>query len=266
MVTKMLPLALSECLFGTDTISGKLSTCFDAGFTAFEFSPIYDMDRLSAQVREIQEELATSRMKIWSVHLPFSSQIDISAEDEAVRRQTENYLKDYIDVVQNLQPSVAVIHGSSEPIEDRKRSNRMMQSIKSLSSLTKYCQKYGIQLAVESLPRTCLGRNSDEILAMTDAVEGLRVCFDTNHLTLQSPLDFIQKVGSAIVTTHVSDYDFIDERHWMPGWGKIDWPALYQALEAAGYQGPILFEVVNRLENPQVTPELLARSWESLFV
>lgn len=261
---KVLPLALSECLFGADTISGKLSACFDAGFTAFELSPVYDKEKLTAHVQEIQRELSTSKLKIWSVHLPFGPQLDIAAENETIRQQVEMRLKKYIDVVQILHPCVAVIHGSTEPIADRERDKRIDQAVKSLAALTEHCRKYNIQLALECLPRTCLGRNSDEILTMTEAVDGLGVCFDTNHLTLQNPLDFIRKVGSTIVTTHVSDYDFVDERHWMPGWGKVNWPELYHALVCTGYQGPILFEVVNKPGNPRITPKILAQNWEHL--
>lgn len=265
MKRKWLPLALSECLFGAETISGKLASCYEAGFAAFEFSPVYDAERLNAHVKEIQRELETTELKIWSVHLPFGAQNDISAGKEAERQRVENDLKAYIDVVKELHPAVAVVHGSAEPIKEEERLHRMEQSIRSLATLTEYCRQYGIQLAVECLPRTCLGRNSEEILTMTDTVEGLAVCFDTNHLTLQQPLDFVQKVGSKIVTTHVSDYDFIDERHWMPGWGKMDWSALYQALIQAGYDGPILFEVVNRPENPRLTPKMLAQNWRNLL-
>ena len=41
----------------------------------------------------------------------------------------------------------------------------------------------------------------------------------------------------------MSDYDFKDERHWLPGEGKIDWQTLYQDLKAVGFDGTWLYEL-----------------------
>ena len=53
----------------------------------------------------------------------------------------------------------------------------------------------------------------------------------------------IVKLGRRILTVHISDYDFIDERHWLPGEGKNDWNAILAALQAVGYAGPFMYEV-----------------------
>jgi signal peptidase I len=48
-----------------------------------------------------------------------------------------------------------------------------------------------------------------------------------------------------VVTTHVSDYDFIDERHLFPGEGKNNWQEILTALENAGYEGTWNYEIKN---------------------
>ncbi len=98
-------------------------------------------------------------------------------------------------------------------------------------------------LCAEDLPRTCLGRDSDEISELLSVSDDLAVCLDTNHLLTESLPDFIHKVGGRIVTTHISDYDFKDEKHWLPGEGKIDWNGVVSALEDVGYNGVWLYEV-----------------------
>jgi sugar phosphate isomerase/epimerase len=59
----------------------------------------------------------------------------------------------------------------------------------------------------------------------------------------QDYIDYINDVGNTIVTTHISDYDFKDERHWLPGEGKIDWQKLLGALKNIGYSGVWLYEM-----------------------
>lgn len=44
-------------------------------------------------------------------------------------------------------------------------------------------------------------------------------------------------------TLHVSDYDGIDEKHWLPGQGIVNWPEVIQALIETGYDGPFMMEV-----------------------
>jgi sugar phosphate isomerase/epimerase len=120
-------------------------------------------------------------------------------------------------------------------------------------------EKLGIRLAVECLPRTCLGNTSAEMLELVQADERLGVCCDVNHLLQEKSEAFIRALGSRIISVHISDYDGLDEKHWMPGEGINDWSAILGALAEAGYEGPFLFEV----RNPD--HHKLAECWSSLL-
>jgi sugar phosphate isomerase/epimerase len=89
----------------------------------------------------------------------------------------------------------------------------------------------------------------------------LYACFDTNHLLMDSHTDLIKAVSGRILTLHVSDYDFINERHWLPGEGKIDWPELIAALEKADYSGPWLYEVSRIPEKTIVRRQIVWRDF-----
>jgi len=52
-----------------------------------------------------------------------------------------------------------------------------------------------------------------------------------------------EAVGDKIITVHISDYDFVDERHWLPGEGKLDWQRMLKCFEKVGYQGVWLYEI-----------------------
>ena len=53
----------------------------------------------------------------------------------------------------------------------------------------------------------------------------------------------MKKLGKDIITLHISDYDFVDERHWLPKEGKTDWDSLIKALVECGYDGVWMYEV-----------------------
>ena len=107
---------------------------------------------------------------------------------------------------------------------------------RTLAALADFAAQFNAVIAVENLPRTCLGRDSKDILELLSAHDALRVCYDTNHLLGEDAVRFIEAVGDKIITTHVSDYDFLNERHWLPGEGKVNWQEILPAAENGGVE------------------------------
>ena len=153
------------------------------------------------------------------------------------------FLTEMIAICGEVGPEKLVLHPSSEPIADGEREQRIRNSIASIGILRREAARIGAQLCIEDLPRTCLGRNSAELLRIIAPYPEVKICFDTNHLLSEDLLHFVEACGDRIATVHVSDYDMVDERHWLPGKGKIDWPALYGALMKAGYKGVFMYEL-----------------------
>ncbi|MGH9369899.1 MAG: TIM barrel protein [Vicinamibacterales bacterium] len=70
----------------------------------------------------------------------------------------------------------------------------------------------------------------------------------------------MRKVGARIVNTHVADNDGLDERHWLPGRGVVQFIPLVRALEDVGYPGPFTFECSATLEEKMTVWAELKRS------
>lgn len=199
-------------------------------------------------------------IELWSFHLPFSPfcMNDISSPDPYVRKTTIDYHKVLIDRAAGLAGiKNMVIHPSGEPIAEEDRAEHMKYAKESLSILSDFCADYGARMLVENLPRTCLGRDASDIKELLSADERVRCVFDTNHLLGgRSPVDFAHEIGDKIVSLHVSDYDGVDEKHWLPGEGIIDWMALMDALDDIGYAGPFLYELGYDMPEPCKRPHL----------
>ncbi|MBQ8214162.1 MAG: sugar phosphate isomerase/epimerase [Clostridia bacterium] len=214
-----------------------------AGVDAIEISigrkPEKELDY--AEIKRLSD---TYGIELWSFHLPFApfSEFDLSRPD--LCDHTVEYFKGLIDEGAKIGIKRFVVHPSGEPVWDDARQAQLECSKRSLARLAEYAKGFGGVICVEDLPRSCIGRNSDEMLELLSAHEDLRSCFDTNHLlSLEKPHEYIRKIGNKIVTLHVSDYDFLDERHWLPGEGDIDWAALYEALCEVGYSGVWMYEL-----------------------
>ncbi len=182
-------------------------------------------------------------VSLWSFHLPFSpfSKLEISQKELA--NSTVVYFESLIQKATDIGIDKFVIHPSGEPIAPEDRAERLKVSNESLFKLVNIASTNGAVIAVENLPRTCLGNCSDEILDLISVDPSIKVCFDTNHLLGENQVDFIKKIGDKIVTLHISDYDFVNERHWLPGEGRSDWDSIYRALNEVGYNGIWLYEI-----------------------
>lgn len=218
----------------------------EAGIEAIELSLPYDrMDELDFDA--LEKASKETGVEIWSLHLPFDNALSIAHPDEAVR--VECVKRNIALLKQCGEHGIrhAVIHPGTEPNEDRDKPARLEEAKQNLNILTEAAGHFGVTLCVEELPRTCVGNCTREIEYLLTAHEDLKVCFDTNHLLGEDYHIFIRAFGDKIETLHVSDYDFIDERHQLPGEGKIDWKDMIRELEKVGYRGPWMLEV--SLEN-----------------
>ena len=214
----------------------------NAGITDMEISVSKELSE-KLDYEKIKEWSKKYDINLWSFHLPFMpfNEIDISKPE--IAKESVEYLKGYIDKATKIGVDKFVIHASGEPICDSERPVRMQTAKNSLCDLAAYAKERGAYVLVENLPRTCLGRNSSELLELLGAHKDLMACFDTNHLLGEDYVKFIHALGKNIASTHVSDYDFKDERHWLPGEGKIDWQKLICALSDIGYDEMWLYEI-----------------------
>ncbi len=213
-----------------------------AGIEAIEIS--LGIDEYGAlDFGEIKHISAKHGVELCSLHLPFSpfDRIDISKPELA--GATVAYFAELIKKGTDIGIDKFIVHPSGEPINPDDRAVRMETAKASLVRLAELAKAHSAVIAVEDLPRTCLGNTASEILELISVHPDLRVCFDTNHLLTEDAADFIHAVSDKIITTHVSDYDFINERHWLPGEGKLDWQKILKALKDINYEGVWLYEL-----------------------
>ncbi len=180
---------------------------------------------------------------LWSMHLPFLPFAEIDPSQTATKDNAVKFFSELIKKGGDIGINKFVVHPSGERIAPEDRPGRMENAKETFYKLAEVAAEYDAYIAVEDLPRLCLGNCSSEIAEIVSAHDRLRVCFDTNHLLNEDPVEFIHKLGDKIITLHVSDYDFVNERHWLPGEGDIDWPAVIQALKDVNYNGAWLYEI-----------------------
>lgn len=241
------PLALSYA--ATQFCDETLSAYRNAGIQYMEFSggniSAFAETDYAKTARAIYAKAKSYDVTISSVHLPFApfSLLDPAFADPAKRDKVVSIQSELIRAAADSGVGIAVIHPSGEPYKENEREDRLQCAIDTIGRLNAIAKEAGILLALENLPRTCLCRNSSDMLRFLHDIPDLRVCFDTNHNLSEPNVDFIRAVGNRIATLHVSDYDFEDEKHWFPLEGKNPWSDILTALEEADYNGRFTYEV-----------------------
>lgn len=191
------------------------------------------------------KDIKEAGLKVWSVHLPYSSAWDPSIIDPKKREEAVAFLEKMIGLAGIFDPKCLVLHPGADNIKNvNTRPERLKCSRNSIGRLALAAEKIDAVLCVEILPRTCPGRTAEEIDYLTADIPNVKICFDTNHLLIDSHEDVFARVGDRIGTIHVSDYDRVDEKHWLPlsGRGTVDWPSFCRNLKACGYKGVFMFE------------------------
>lgn len=172
---------------------------------------------------------------------------DLSAlEDGPWRLAIEETLQG-IELAGEFGVGLIVLHASGEPVNPEQRPRRLEQARRSLREIAPAARRHGVKLAIETLPRTCLGNTLAEIdQVLADLPEDVfGVCIDTNHLMGNYHLlcSSIVHLKDRLLEIHASDYDGVDERHALPGTGVVDWQAVSQTLRSVGFTGPLNYEV-----------------------
>ena len=247
---------------------GELQNMADNGLIYME-AGWPGVNRQSPEETEIwAKEMKTAADKagvtVWSVHLPYGGIYDISESDEETRQNAVAQNAAAMELSsRTLAPKCFIIHPSAEPVAEEVRAARFAASRKSLQELAVKAKACNAELLAEVLPRTCIGNTSVELMRLIDGIDNVAICFDVNHLLHETHSAFIQNTKGKIKSTHMSDYDRIDERHWLPGKGVIDWTAMLKELVATGYNGPFIYEV-SRGNPPEISMKDLAECWQKL--
>ena len=183
------------------------------------------------------------------VHLPFGGYADISSRNEELRLETLNLAVKTFNALDKYKPNCYIFHGSNEPITDEERPKLLDKLVDSLKFLR---SKTTTMICIENLPRTCLLNTAKEVNEVISRVENINVCLDVNHFLKEKTQDAILEIGGVIKTLHISDHDYVDEKHWLPGQGSIDWQKVISSLDKIGYNGVFNYEVSANYDYEQI--------------
>jgi sugar phosphate isomerase/epimerase len=158
------------------------------------------------------------------------------------RRAAESYalFERLIDIAAELDVQAITWHGFRDHLDDPARLERFAETVSRLGQLA---QQHGITLTIENVS-WCYVRSEANVERIRSLELPLGFTFDPFQAAEAgvNPAAMIRAMGDQIVTVHLADFGPGPVRHLPLGAGIIDWSALFSALDAVRYTGPLIVE------------------------
>ena len=239
----------------------------EAGFGCLEFTTLpgwagmdlpNELDS-QAKIAEFEGAMDKSGIDIGSI----ITAVNPMAADPAVAKAHSDYLKGMISVAGKLGiPFISTTSGQNPEIS---LDDNVKLFGKVYRELIKVADDNGVRIVFEN----CLhgypkGQNIavnpetwEKVFNEVDSPT-LGLEFDPSHLVFQfiDPVAAAREFASRIYIVHAKDTEILDDEldrggilsltgYWrfrLPGYGEVDWPALFQVLREAGFDGNLVIE------------------------
>ena len=118
--------------------------------TLFLNKEMTDDRQIEARCRQLKRDLKRAGIEIWSVHMPFGREIDLSQTDEAVRQRSVELHRRVLRFCKILSPRIVLFHPSWY-LGHGERDARIAQLVRSVGELLPDVKKIGARVVIENM-------------------------------------------------------------------------------------------------------------------
>ena len=235
----MLPLGI-YAWFGYELpLKKRLQMIADTGFTTtcIWFGDEEEMvrdghtDRIPALVRD-------TGLVLENVHAPFWHSNFLWAESASDRATVHQELADTLSFCGKHRIPVIVMHLSAGKTPPPPNAS----GLKLIRELVKMAEEENVTISLENSED--YGNHYLDFVFSDIQSPNLGFCYDSSHdfIVREFRGQALEKWGTLLVMTHLSDNFGVDDDHLLPGWGNTDWPAVMSRFPKS-YKGTLMLEV-----------------------
>lgn len=175
----------------------------------------------------------------------YNDRLSLYTLDNNRRRQAITRLKRHIDLAAQVDAMV-ILGGIRGRLENgSKREEQIAVGKAAMCEVCSYGLSKDVTLLLEPINRyeTNIINTIAEGIDLIDELEqpNLKLLADTFHMNIEeaSPVKALESTTDYLGYVH-----FADNNRLAPGWGNVDFDAVYQALRCIGFDGPIGIEIL----------------------
>lgn len=210
-----------------------------------------DWRPLAAQINS-QLDGYTGRM---GVHGPFYG-IRINAFDPKIQQTIRERMLQALEFVEAINATHMVIHSPFDYFGNHflnlPKGDRLKLEIEaahqSLKGVVSAAADLGCTIVIENI----CDKNPAMLLALVNSFESefVKMSLDIGHALLMqtlgngpAPDQWVAAAGSQLGHIHIQDTDGVDDRHWPPGKGNLNFFALFEELKKLNHTPRLILEM-----------------------
>ncbi len=206
-------------------------------------------------------ELKASYGLRYALHAPFAD-VNIAAFDTSIREAVLRRLENSVRWASALNVEAFIFHpGASSAMEYFNPGVAWRLNLESVRRLMKFARDYGVPAMIENVPEPFpfLMKSMEDFERFYEEVDlDIRMVLDVAHSGLRGEtLEFIEQFNDKIGHIHMSDNLGESDEHLQLGKGSIDWEEVMSAIRASHFDGWIVIESFNGIEESLKLLELL---------
>jgi len=199
-------------------------------------------------------------LRVENVHAPFWEASTLWKEGEEGEAFAQTLLE-CIDDCGIYEIPAVVVHASRgdnlPPVSEL--------GFRRFAALIERAEKLGVNIAVENLMKPEPIERASVLLERFGSLR-LGFCFDSGHYNARTVVlpetDMLARFGHRLMALHLHDNDGTADQHRLPFDGTTDWPTTMAQIKAAGYHGPLHFEVEQKTYRDMPPEEFLMLAYE----
>ncbi|MBM3131261.1 MAG: sugar phosphate isomerase/epimerase [Chloroflexi bacterium] len=244
--------AISTFTFRNAGLLEALRKIAASGFKWIEISSSeFHLDpRRNPDVPAARNALRQMDLHVHALHTPFIG-LKLGHPNRALKQEWLRVVGASLEIGVEIGAPLAVIHvtDDAQELTDEMYEASRQIVIEYIAELQIRAQALGIRLALENMVKSPnLRRRFGMTLAELSRAfpdPEIAFCLDTGH-AMTNRLDLateIRAAGKRLMTTHINSNDGVDDLHWLPTRGVLDWQKIKHLLMQSGYAGRYLLEV-----------------------
>lgn len=219
------------------------------------------LERCIQEVGDGLQAVLDQGLALNSIHMPFARFNYISSYDDEVRLFVLDAFCQIIEICDKYNPKHYVIHSRTKMKDSaphwEMRKSALIDSFSKMVATTKN------NICMENMTGVGFPNNVADMASILGEIDGVKCCIDMNHFLRDKVEDAIPALSKWLRAVHVSDFDGVAEKHWLPKEGVNNWMAIIGALGKVGYQGAFTYETYR--EKYGYTYADIRRNYEELF-
>jgi sugar phosphate isomerase/epimerase len=187
---------------------------------------------------EVAARVRDAGLLLENIHAPYENSNNLWSEDRTVRDAAVRNRIGWVEDCAKYDVPIMVMHitcGVDQPEPNN-------YGLDSIARILETAEALGVTVAIENTRRV----DYLETVMREITSPNLGFCYDTSHdwATSETPTTLLRQWSHRLVNVHLSDNDGLEDRHWLPGEGIVDWMDVCDILSGLSFPGHLMLEVV----------------------